>query len=149
MTQQQVAKGGQPSCDGTAEVKRPREEQRFFGAEKGRGTFVSLFDCCVFFCITLTPYGCTSSAQKNVVACVHRCESGWRQQCVTGRGGNRTDAGGTTHRSRPPPEVGEATGMCSVIFVLLFSSSLLLTVLIFQLSLFCEDYQQAGWGGAG
>ena len=48
MTQQQVAEGGQPSCDGTAEVKRPREEQRFFGVVEGRGTFVSLFDCCVF-----------------------------------------------------------------------------------------------------
>ena len=55
---------------------------------------------------------------------------------IGGAGLGVTDAGGTTYCSRPPREVGGATGTCSVIFCSLFSSSLLLTVLIFRLSLF-------------
>ena len=44
-----AAEGGQQSCDGMAEVKRPREKRRLFGAEKGRvilvGSFLIVFLC--------------------------------------------------------------------------------------------------------
>ena len=70
------------------------------------------------------------------------------QSTPTGEAGwGVSDAGGTTYRSHPPPEVGGATGVYSVIFVcyspLLFFS----LFLFFVVSFFCEDINGRGWGG--
>ena len=66
------------------------------------------------------------------------------QSTPTGEAGwGVSDAGGTTYRSHPPPEVGGATGVYSVIFVcyspLLFFS----LILFFVVSFFSRRYQRA------
>ena len=68
------------------------------------------------------------------------------QSTPTGEAGwGVSDAGGTTYRSHPPPEVGGATGVYSVIFVcyspLLFFSLFLFFVVSF--------FAKISTGGAG
>ena len=78
---------------------------------------MSLFDCCVFSASLSLLTDARPQRKKTWWYAFTAAKAG--SDSNAGRDGEATgvtDAGGTTHRSRPPPEVGEATGTCSVIF---------------------------------